>query len=131
MTEKLNLYKCEICGNLVEVVIPGDGELVCCGKPMVYLEAKKNDEMAGEKHVPVFTHTDEGGLVIKIGAEPHPMIPEHYIMFIESISPDKNCVHRHYLYAGEAPEMILEQYKNKIIAREYCNIHGLWEATSD
>lgn len=131
MTNKLELYKCEICGNIVEVAIAGEGELVCCGQPMQLLMPGTDDSGAKEKHVPVFSHTENNGLEIRIGAEPHPMIPEHYIMFIESISPDKMCLHRHYLAPGDEPKIILEKYVDKVLAREYCNIHGLWEAQSD
>lgn len=131
MTDKLELYKCDICGNLIEIVIAGYGELVCCGQPMKKLYAGTNDEADTEKHVPVFEHIDDGGLKIRIGALPHPMIPEHFIMFIESISQDKNCIQRHCLHPDEAPEMIIKKYQDKILAREYCNIHGLWEAVSD
>ena len=131
MTEKSDLYKCEICGNLVEVVIQGDGELVCCGKPMTYIEAGLNDGASKEKHVPVFVQRKDGKLEIKVGSEEHPMLPEHYIMFIEALSQDRNCLFRHYLYPNQKPEIVIDNYKDKITAREYCNIHGLWEATND
>ncbi len=131
MTEKLELYKCEICGNIAEVVISGGGELVCCGEPMKLLKAGTNDEAATEKHVPVFEY-NENDLTIRVGSEPHPMIQSHYIMFIEAISDNQNRLTRQYLHPDENPQM---QFKNidegKILAREFCNIHGLWEAQSD
>ena len=131
MTEKLELYKCEICGNIAEVVISGGGELVCCGEPMKLLKAGTNDEAATEKHVPVFEY-NENDLTIRVGSEPHPMIQSHYIMFIEAISDNQNRITRQYLHPDENPQM---QFKNideeKILAREFCNIHGLWEAQSD
>ena len=131
MTEKLELYKCEICGNIAEVVISGGGELVCCGEPMKLLKAGTNDEAATEKHVPVFEY-NENDLTIRVGSEPHPMIQSHYIMFIEAISDNQNRITRQYLHPDENPQM---QFKNidegNILAREFCNIHGLWEAQSD
>lgn len=131
MTNKLELYRCEICGNIVEIAVAGEGELVCCGKPMQLLTSGKDDYGAKEKHIPVISHIENDKTEIRIGAEPHPMEPEHYIMFIESISANKMCLHRQYLNPGDEPKMILEKYMDKILAREYCNIHGLWEAQSD
>ena len=131
MTERLELYRCDICGNIVEVVINGEGELVCCGEPMKRLEAGTNDNAATEKHVPVFRKTETGGMEIRVGSEPHPMIPEHYVMFIEVISNDKNYLKRKYLYPDNKPELLSDKYMDNTLAREYCNIHGLWEATSD
>lgn len=131
MTDKLELYKCDVCGNIVEVVISGGGELVCCGQPMKLLKAGTNDNAATEKHVPVFSHTTEGGMEIRVGSEPHPMILEHYIMFIETISSDRDFVQRQYLHPNDEPKMVLEKYIGQTLAREFCNIHGLWEANSD
>ena len=126
MTEILEMYKCEICGNLVEVVFSGEGELVCCGEPMKKLkENTKLKEMAGEKHVPIVEKTDEG-VTIKVGATPHPMENEHYIMFIEANSADKRYVKRKYLYPNEEPVLNLKCSCDKVIARELCYIHGLW-----
>ena len=126
MTKILEMYKCEICGNLVEVVFSGEGELVCCGEPMKKLkENTKSQEMSGEKHVPIIEKTDEG-VIIKVGATPHPMENEHYIMFIEANSADKRYVKRKYLYPNEEPVLNLKCSCDKVIARELCNIHGLW-----
>ena len=95
MTEKLQLYHCQICTNLTEVIVSGVGELVCCGKPMVLMEPQKMDEeMLHEKHVPVFTKVDDGSVEIRVGSIPHPMENEHYIQFIEAISQDKKSVQR-------------------------------------
>lgn len=131
MTEKLELYKCNVCGNIVEVVISGEGELVCCGEPMKRLNAGTNDEAATEKHVPIFDHNDDKSCIIRVGAEPHPMIQAHYIMFIEAISDDKDCIIRKYLHPDDEPKMQLKNFEEKFLAREFCNIHGLWEAQSD
>ena len=126
MTEKLDLYHCEICGNLVQVLVSGEGELVCCGKPMHKLDAKTQEDAMTEKHVPVFIERD-GGVEIRVGEVLHPMIPEHYIMFIETISEDKNNVHLKFLQAGEEPKIFLKEVLGNTKALEFCNIHGLWE----
>ena len=126
MTEKLDLYHCEVCGNLVQVLVSGEGELVCCGKPMHKLDAKTQEDAMTEKHVPVFIERD-GGVEIRVGEVLHPMIPEHYIMFIETISEDKNNVHLKFLHSGEEPKMFLKEALGNTKALEFCNIHGLWE----
>lgn len=132
MTEKLQLYHCQVCTNLTEVIVSGVGELVCCGKPMVLMEPQKMDEeMLHEKHVPVFTKIDDGSVEIRVGSIPHPMENEHYIQFIEAISQDKKSVHQRYLNPGETPSMNLKNAEGKMSAREFCNIHGLWEGESD
>ncbi len=129
--EKLDLYRCEICGNLVEVIIPGGGELVCCGEPMHHIEGKNKEEMSMEKHLPVFVKNDDNKSIVRVGKELHPMDEGHYIMFIETISEDKKDAHLHYLSPGDKPEMILEEKFGKVLAREFCNLHGLWEGESD
>ena len=127
MTERLDLYKCNLCGNLVEVVLSGDGELVCCGKPMEYLEAKTNDSDYAEKHVTVFSDTVDDGVEIRVGSQLHPMLNEHYIQFIEAISEDKNKLCRQYFTPQNPPIMVLKEKVGIQKAREFCNIHGLWE----
>lgn len=130
MTNKLEMYKCEVCGNFIEVVLPGDGELVCCNQPMVLLEPNTVDA-AKEKHVPFFIKKDEE-LEIRIGSAPHPMTNEHYIQFIEAISLDERYVKRKYLYPNEEPIFTLKGYDiSSMTARENCNLHGLWEAKYD
>jgi superoxide reductase len=123
MTEKLQIYKCEICGNIVEVLHGGDGELVCCGQPMKNLAAKTAD-VGKEKHVPVIEKI-AGGIKVKVGSVPHPMEEKHYIEWIEVIADGK--AYRQFLKPGEAPEAIFKIEAKTIMAREYCNIHGLWE----
>ncbi len=130
MTERFELYKCDVCGNIVEVVVCGGGELVCCGQPMKLLSAGVNDEAATEKHVPVIERIDND-VIIRVGSEPHPMIPAHYIMFIETISQDGTRLTRQYLQPDDEPAMKIKHCDGKFIAKEYCNIHGLWEAQSD
>lgn len=130
MTKKLEIYKCEVCGNLIEVVLPGEGELVCCEQPMKALAANTVDA-ATEKHVPFFVKKDSE-LEIRIGSVLHPMTEEHYIQFIEVISDDERYVKRKYLYPTEEPIFSLKGYDiAALTAREHCNLHGLWEAKHD
>jgi len=124
MAEKLQVYKCEMCGNIVEVLHGGEGELVCCGKPMVLLTENTVDA-AKEKHVPVIEKVP-GGVKVKIGAVAHPMEEKHYIEWIEIIADGK--AYRQFLSPGQAPEATFQIEANQITAREYCNVHGLWKA---
>ena len=124
--EKLDLYKCSICGNVVQTIIVGGGELVCCGEPMHKLDAKTNEEGITEKHVPIFTHNDNQ-IEIKVGEILHPMLNEHYIQFIEAFSKTKNEMHLKYLNPNEEPVMVLKDSFDIYKALELCNIHGLWE----
>ncbi|MCC6012808.1 MAG: desulfoferrodoxin [Candidatus Verstraetearchaeota archaeon] len=123
MTKKLEVYKCSICGNIVIVMHPGVGTLVCCGKPMQLLEEKTKD-VGMEKHVPVVEKTDKG-IKVKVGSIPHPMVNEHYIEWIE-ISKDEDEVYIKFLKPGMNPEAKFEGIEKVDKAREYCNIHGLW-----
>ena len=130
MTKKLELYRCEICGNLVEVVLEGAGELVCCGEAMTRLEANTT-EADGEKHLPVFISSNDE-IEVRVGSKPHPMIKEHYIQFIECVSKDEVYVKRKYLHPDEEPMLRLKCYDvGKMSAKEYCNVHGLWESEHD
>ena len=131
MTERLDLYKCNLCGNLVEVVLSGDGELVCCGKPMEFLEAKTNDSDYAEKHVPVFSDTVDDGVEIRVGSQLHPMLNEHYIQFIEAITKDKSTVYLKYLNPEDIAEFEINNLEKGIEAIEHCNIHGLWRSKND
>ena len=124
MAERLQVYKCEACGNIVEVFIGGPGELVCCDKPMQLLEPNTADA-AREKHVPVIEKVD-GGFLIKVGAVPHPMEEKHHIQWIEIYAGDRVC--RHHLNPGDAPEVMFPSGADSITAREYCNLHGHWKA---
>lgn len=124
MTKILEIYKCEICGNIVEMVHEGKGELVCCGQPMKLFEENTTDA-AREKHVPVVEKID-GGFKVKIGGVPHPMEEKHYIEWIEVIADGK--AYRQFLKPGGIPEAIFKIEAQKITAREYCNLHGLWKA---
>lgn len=123
MAQKLEIYKCEVCGNIVEVLHGGKGELVCCDKPMNLIKANTVDA-AKEKHVPV-TEKIEGGVKVKVGNVAHPMEEKHYIEWIEIIADGK--AYRQFLDPGQAPEALFSVEAGKISARAYCNIHGLWK----
>ena len=123
MTKINDVYKCEICGNIIEVTHAGGGELVCCGAPMV-LKKANYEEAATEKHIPVIEKTDNG-YKVTVGETLHPMEGEHYIEWIELIADSK--IYRQNLKPGDEPiaEFCIEA--SKVSAREYCNQHGLWE----
>ena len=124
MIEQKQIYKCNICGNIVEVLTVGGGELVCCGQPMELLK-EKTEDVGQEKHVPVIEKI-ETGWRIKVGAIPHPMEEKHYIEWIEIIADGRSF--RKFLKPGNKPEAEFEIKAEKIEAREYCNIHGLWKS---
>ncbi|MBT6518228.1 desulfoferrodoxin [Candidatus Woesearchaeota archaeon] len=124
MTELNQIYKCDICGNIVEVTHTGAGQLVCCGQPMKLLEENTVDA-ATEKHVPVIEKT-ENGFLVKVGSVTHPMEEEHLIEWIELIADGQ--VYRKFLKPGDAPEAEFCVKAEKVIAREFCNLHGHWKA---
>ena len=124
MTERLQVFKCEVCGNIVEVLHAGPGDLVCCGAPMKnYVE--NTVDAAKEKHVPVVEKIP-GGFKVKVGSVAHPMEQNHYIEWIELVVDGK--AYREFLQPGQAPEATFEIQGEKVTAREYCNLHGLWKA---
>lgn len=123
MIEKLQVHKCLICGNIVEVIHSGNGELACCGQPMKLLE-EKTEEGGKEKHVPVVEKTEKG-IKVKIGSIPHPMQENHYIEWIELIADSR--VYRKFLAPGDAPEAEFRVQAENSTAREYCSVHGLWK----
>ncbi|MBU4502239.1 MAG: desulfoferrodoxin [Nanoarchaeota archaeon] len=124
MTELKQIYKCNVCGNIVEVLHTGVGELVCCGQPMELQKEKSGDE-GQEKHVPVVEKTDNS-VKIKVGSVPHPMEEKHFIEWIEVIADGKSC--RKFLKPSDEPEAEFEVKADKIEARSYCNVHGLWKS---
>jgi len=124
MTELKQIYKCNICGNIVEVIHTGVGQLVCCGQPMELL-AEKIEDVGLEKHVPVIEKIGNK-VKVKVGSVPHPMEQKHYIEWIEIIADGKTC--RKFLEPGDKPEAEFETTAEKIKAREYCSIHGLWKS---
>lgn len=124
MTKKLQIYKCEICGNIVEMLHEGMGDLVCCGENMK-LFVENTVDAAKEKHVPVIEKID-GGFRIRVGSVNHPMEEKHYIEWIQILYDGKTC--RVFLKPGEKPEAVFMTDADHIVAREYCNLHGLWRA---
>mgnify|MGYP000168032131 CR=1 FL=1 len=124
MTQVKQIYKCLKCGNIVEVLHAGQGELVCCGEPMVLISENTVDA-AKEKHVPVLEKTADGWWV-KVGAVPHPMEEKHYIEWIELIADGDS--YRTFLKPGQEPKAFFPVKAEKVSAREYCNLHGLWKA---
>ena len=119
MTEQKQVYKCEVCGNIVEVLHAGGGTLVCCGQNM-NLQEENTVDAAQEKHVPIIE-----GKKVKIGSTPHPMEEAHYIEWIEATSElGETC--KKFLKPGDKPEAeFLFKVKE---ARAYCNLHGLWKS---
>ncbi|MGK2944202.1 MAG: desulfoferrodoxin [Desulfuromonadales bacterium] len=124
---KLNeIYKCEQCGNIVELVHGGSGALVCCDEKMV-LFTENTVDATKEKHVPVI-EINADNITVKIGSVAHPMTKEHYIEWIELLADGK--VYRQNLQPGDAPEASFPVIAKQVTAREYCNLHGLWSAKS-
>ena len=124
MTEKSQLFKCEVCGIIVEALEGGAGEPVCCGQPMTLLHARTEDA-ATEKHVP-FIEAVDGGVKVRVGQNAaHPMEESHYIQWIELLADGRT--YRQSLTPGDAPEAIFNVTGENLSAREYCNVHGLWK----
>ena len=124
MAEQLDVYKCSVCGNIVEVLTGGAGELFCCDEAMEKLEAKTADA-ATEKHVPVVSAV-ECGFKVVVGSTLHPMVDDHYIEWIELLADGK--AYRQFLKPGDAPEAVFILEAENVSAREHCNKHGLWKA---
>ncbi len=124
MTQRLEVYRCNVCGNIVMVFHPGKGELVCCGKPMELLRENTTDA-AREKHVPVIENT-ESGYQIKVGSTPHPMQEKHYIEWIELQAENFSCIK--FLNPDDEPVADFCTKAKQVSARSYCNIHGFWKA---
>ena len=122
MTKRVQVYKCDICGNIVEVLHEGATALVCCGQPMKLMEENTVDA-AKEKHVPVVDKAGDG-VKVRVGSIPHPMEEKHYIEWVEVIVDGK--AYREFLKPGAAPEAVFKLKGDKVTAREYCNLHGLW-----
>ena len=123
-TERLQVYQCDLCGNIVEVVHAAAGKLVCCGQPMSLLTENTTDA-AQEKHVPVIEKVD-GGIKIKVGSVAHPMEDDHYIEWIEAIVDGKVLIQ--FLSPGDVPEAIFPIAGEQVTARAFCDLHGLWKA---
>ena len=125
MTKLREIYKCNICGNIVEILHAGVGELVCCDESMEKMEEKTEDSSV-EKHVPYIEKTSDG-ILVKVGQnQDHPMEEKHFIEWIQIIADD--TIHRKFLKPGDKPQALFEIKAGNVSAREYCNIHGLWKS---
>ncbi len=124
MPNKLEVYKCEVCGNIVEVLHGGAGALVCCGQNMK-LMSENTVDAAKEKHVPVI-EIGKDSITVKVGSVAHPMEEKHYIEWIELLADGK--AYRQFLNPGDKPEATFNVTAKKVAAREYCNLHGHWKA---
>lgn len=123
MTQRLEVYKCEVCGNIVEVNHASVGTLSCCNQDMTMQEEKTADQTT-EKHVPIIEKT-ENGVKVTVGSTAHPMAEEHFIEWIEVVNGD--YIQRKYLKPGDPPEAeFFVPFSDTLIAREYCNVHGNW-----
>lgn len=125
MTNKNEVYKCNVCGNIVGVLHPADGELVCCNQPM-QLMSENTVDAAIEKHVPVIEKS-ENSVKVVVGEVSHPMDSDHYIEWIEILADGKS--YKKFLSPGDKPSAEFEISAESIIARAYCNLHGLWKST--
>lgn len=125
MTELLQIYKCEVCGNIVEVLHVGTGTLVCCGQSMKLMKEQTAD-FKTEKHVPVVNEIKDG-LHVVVGSTPHPMIDTHWIEWIQVVKD--GTIMRQFLKPGQKPETDFLMKGKPDLAREYCNIHLLWKTT--
>ena len=123
MANTLEVYKCEVCGNIVEVLHGGAGTLVCCDEPMELLDEKTADATT-EKHVPVIEKAG-AGYKVTVGSTRHPMEEKHYIEWIELLADGK--AYRQFLKPGDAPVAEFAVQAESVGAREYCNVHGLWK----
>jgi superoxide reductase len=123
MAKKLEIYKCAACGNIVEVLHGGGGNMICCGTIMQLLDEKTADATT-EKHVPVIEKID-GGYKVKVGSVPHPMEEKHFIEWIELLADGK--AYRQFLKPNDAPEAVFKIDADSVNAREHCNVHGLWK----
>jgi len=123
MLKLREVFKCEICGNIIEGLHGGPGELSCCNQPMIKMEEQKDDYVK-EKHVPILEATDQG-IKVKVGSIDHPMEDDHYIEWIEVLNGD--YLNRKHLKPGDKPEAdFYVKFSDKLVVREYCNKHGLW-----
>jgi len=122
MTKMFEVYKCEVCGNIIKVVHASEGALVCCGKPMI-LQQEKTADQGKEKHAPVIENSPTG-IMVKVGSVPHPMEEKHFIEWVEVRSGEN--VYVRGFKPGEKPEAEFCIADTKVKARAYCNVHGLW-----
>lgn len=124
MSVERKFFRCNVCGNLVGLILEGGGELVCCEQPMELLTANTVDA-SKEKHVPVGKR--EGGrLSVQVGSEPHPMVAKHYIQWIAVSQADRLQIA--FLHPEEDPVAVFDVMEGPALVYEYCNLHGLWKA---
>ena len=123
-TKRNQVYKCGVCGNMVEVVHASGGTLSCCNQAMTLQEEQTADQTL-EKHVPVVTKVD-GGVTVRVGSTDHPMLEAHWIEWVQVIDGDVS--YRKFLSAGDEPEAFFPGEFGDVTAREFCNLHGLWSA---
>lgn len=124
MTKRNQIYKCFVCGNIVEVTHAGEGELVCCNQKMNVMQVNFQDASL-EKHVPVVKEK-EGKILVQVGEVLHPMEDDHYIEWIELETEDK--VYRQNLKPGMEPKAEFALIEGDYVVRAYCNLHGLWQS---
>jgi len=124
MAALLTVYRCEVCGNIVELVHSGGGQLVCCGQPMKAL-AENSSDGAKEKHVPAIEEIP-GGYKVKVGAVAHPMEEKHHIEWVELVADNVSYIA--FLKPGAPAEATFQVEAKSVFAREYCNLHGLWKS---
>ena len=127
MTVKLELYRCKVCGNIAQIMVSGEGNLVCCGQEMGKIEPNYEETNLNEKHIPIFEQNEQETL-IKVGSIPHPMEEKHYIQFIQAISHDRNCTYTKFLSPNDKPEAKIPPNCEIKCAIEYCNIHSLFKS---
>ena len=123
MTIKLQIYKCKICGNIVQILHEGDGNLVCCGEEMELQKIQYDATQLGEKHTPKIDYKENKRFINVIG---HPMSEEHYIEFIQTYKTDKSELHIKFFKPNDVPQMNISIMGDDVNSIEYCNIHALW-----
>ena len=130
MNEKFDILKCNICGQIIQILEPNVGELVCCNEPMEILQAniEENNKSIAEKHIPVKETIDSKSMIT---LKNHPMIPEHYVQLIQAYTKDKKELHIKFLEPNDIAEFDISYLNNDIVMQELCNIHGLWRNTND
>ena len=156
MTKQNQIYKCEICGNITEILHLGVGELVCCGRAMKLITEKTKDESQEksidatfsatsfakasevkkallDKHLPIIEQLPDNvcrggdGIIVKIGKVPHPMEEEHYIEWVE-VKTKAGKIGKQFLKPGDSTEMEFQTRDDIVEVRAYCNVHGLWKS---
>lgn len=123
-TKQFEIYKCDICGNIIEILHEGKGDVVCCGQPMI-LQVENTVDASKEKHVPSAEKTSDG-IKVQVGSVEHPMEEKHYIEWIQLITNGKS--YRQFLKPGDKPVAVFKVTADSFLVREYCNLHGLWKA---